>query len=209
LKYFIWDYDGTLFDTYPAITLTYQDLLKREYLIESNYNEILGWTNVSLNYCSENIANRFGLDLKEFRSKFNEFYSAGPLIEEPPFPGAKEICEYLRTIGCQNYIITHRDQRSLLRSLENYGMEQLFNDIVSRDHKFPKKPDPAAFRFLIEKHRLHPMETIGVGDREIDIQASRSAGIKACYINFDGLENSAADFNVKALLEIKEIIKTG
>lgn len=205
-KYFIWDYDGTLFDTYPAIISTYQEVLKKEYGVDSDFKEILSWAYVSLNYCSESIANKFGINLNEFRMKFGKLYSENPVKEEPPFTGAKVICELIKSVGGKNYIITHRDKKSLLKSLEKYNMIELFEDLITRDYKFPKKPDSQAFLYLIEKHHLNPILTLGIGDREIDIKASKLAGITSCYINYEGMENEIADFNIKELLELKQII---
>ncbi len=205
-KYFIWDYDGTLFDTYPAITSTYQEVLKKEYCVDSDFKEILCWASVSLNYCSESIANKFGINLNEFRMKFGKLYSENPVKEEPPFAGAKEICELIKSVGGKNYIITHRDEKSLLKLLGKYNMKVLFEDLITRDYKFPKKPDPQAFLYLIKKYHLNPIQTLGIGDREIDIKASKLAGITSCYINYEGIKNEIADFNIKESLGLRELI---
>jgi phosphoglycolate phosphatase-like HAD superfamily hydrolase len=208
LKNFIWDYDGTLFDTYPTITLTYQEVLKKYYSLESDYQEIYSWAKISLNTCNQNIAAKYGLILDEFHSRFIEDYAIVPVTAEPPFPGAQEICDHIQSIGGQNYLITHRDEKSLLRSLEYFNMKGKFADLITIDQNFPKKPDPGAFIHLIGKHRLNPKESLGVGDREIDIQAAKAAGIKGCYIHPEGLKCSIADYNIKNLLELKAIINS-
>lgn len=205
-KYFIWDYDGTLFDTYPAITSTYQEVLKKEYGIESNYDEIMSLAKVSLSFCTEKIADKFGINSDEFKDKLYKLYRENPVGEEPPFPGAREVCEFVKSAGGKNYIITHRDEKSMLESLNKYNMKGLFEDFITRDHRFPRKPDPQAFLFLIEKYHLDPVKIIGIGDRDIDIKAAKSAGIAACYINYEGLQNQFADFNIEDLYELKKLV---
>jgi phosphoglycolate phosphatase-like HAD superfamily hydrolase len=205
-KNFIWDYDGTLFDTYPAITRTYQEVLKKYFSAESNYHEIYALAKISLIVCNENLAAKYKLNLEELHTRFTEDYAVIPVNSEPPFPGACEILDSIQTTGGQNFLITHRDETSLLRSLEYFNMKGVFADIVTRDQNFPKKPDPGAFHYLLDKHRLHPVTTIGIGDREIDIQAAKGAGIRGCYIHPDGLKLSIADYNVKNLIELKRHI---
>jgi histidinol phosphatase-like enzyme len=40
---------------------------------------------------------------------------------------------------------------------------------------YPRKPDPAAFNAIIERHGLVRDETMAIGDRDIDVLAGRSA----------------------------------
>jgi len=181
-RYFIWDYDGTLFDTYPAIVSAYREVLKKEYGVASDYDEIYAWAKVTLNHCNEKIAEKYGIDPDEFRSRYGRKYSECRAGEDPPFAGAKEICGLIKSAGGRNYIITHRDEQSLFMSLEKHDMKDLFEDFITRDHMFPRKPDPKDFLFLIDKHRLDPARTLGIGDRDIDILAARSAGIGMVYI---------------------------
>jgi phosphoglycolate phosphatase-like HAD superfamily hydrolase len=56
---------------------------------------------------------------------------------------------------------------------------------------------------VLEKHHLNPVETLLVGDREIDTQAGRAAGISTCL--FSPLELYApADIRISHFNQLVE-----
>ena len=71
---------------------------------------------------------------------------------------------------------------------------------------FPQKPDPTSFSFLIDKYDLVKRETIGIGDREIDVIAALAAGIPSCYFSADSKELNIATFNIHQINELFEIL---
>ena len=73
--------------------------------------------------------------------------------------------------------------------MATHRLTDYFTDITSNDDAYPRKPDPAAFVALIEKHQLPRAATLGVGDRDIDILAAQAAGLRAAFF---GTNNSAS-----------------
>ncbi|MFW9948242.1 MAG: HAD hydrolase-like protein, partial [Candidatus Odinarchaeota archaeon] len=68
------------------------------------------------------------------------------------------------------------------------------------------KPDPASFLSLINEFQMLKENVIAVGDREIDIQTAFAINIKSCYFNPKGKTYELADFNIRNLIELKEIL---
>ncbi|MEJ2252239.1 MAG: HAD hydrolase-like protein [Candidatus Lokiarchaeota archaeon] len=50
-RHIIWDFDGTLFDTYPHITSVIQNVLKNEYNIDFSLENIHEWCLNELKFC--------------------------------------------------------------------------------------------------------------------------------------------------------------
>ena len=70
---------------------------------------------------------------------------------------------------------------------------------------FPRKPDPAAILYLLEKYHLSPAASFYVGDRSLDVEAANHAGIGSILFLDPSSPISATGhetYVVKDLLEI-------
>jgi len=180
LRNIIWDVDGTLFDTYPAIARAF-----RASLNSLGKDAPLDWlqdlAKVSLGHCVSVLVARYHLEIGDIDRAFDDQYSRVMVEENPPFPGVKEICEYICSIGGKNVIVTHRGLKSTLELLDANKMAGYFAGCLARDDGYPRKPDPAIFEAAIARVHLKREETLTVGDREIDILAGQAAGITSCF----------------------------
>ena len=207
IEYVIWDFDGTLFDTYPLIASTILEIMKTTYNIELNKTKVKDWCQISLDFCFNELSSNYKINKEELKNLFSQKYAIQEDSKQPPFSGTEEILKYIKNNGGKNFIISHRGTKSLNRLLRYYKMESLFDEIITGDHNFPNKPDPTSFLFLINKHDIPLDQIISIGDRDIDIQAAKSINIKSCYFNPDGKINQLADINIKNLIELKEILQ--
>lgn len=176
----IWDVDGTLFDTYPAITKAFQAALN-DFGKEASPDWIEGLAKMSLGHCVEILANQYQLNEEHIEQAFGEHYDHVLPEEQPPFPGVITICEYIYGIGGKNVIITHRGHESTNKLLVANHMNHYFAGCIARDDGYPKKPHPAAFESILKIHKLEREETMTIGDRNIDILAGKAAGIFTCF----------------------------
>jgi len=208
LKYFIWDFDGTLFNTYPAIALSIVNLIKKNYNKDLNFNNVKELCQNSLYSCFNQISKELNIDREKLQQEFAREYSNTKESEEPPFSGAIEILKFIKNKGGKNFIVSHRGKNGLFKLLKYYKMRHLFDDIITNEDKFPKKPDPTSFLYLIEKYKIPRVNILSIGDRDIDIQTARKINIKSCYFNPNGKINHIADLNIKNLFELKKKINS-
>jgi len=203
----IWDFDGTLFDTYPAISRAFQQALG-DFGASAPLSEIESLCLVEVSHCATVLAARFGLEMDAFIGAFGRHYSAIPLAEQPPFPGAREVCQRSAASGGANAIVTHRNADSLAKLLTAHDMTSLFVEVITRDDGYPRKPDPAAFLAVLRHQGLDPAETLAIGDREIDILAGRAAGLTTCL--YRGMQPSpAADIAISDFAELLDLLAPG
>ncbi len=181
IQHLIWDVDGTLFDTYPAIARAFQAALT-DLGVAAPLDWILGLAQVTLDHCLATLATTYALPSDDLEERFDQHYRTVTPEDQPPFPGVKEVCEYIRAGGGLNLIVTHRGRAGLDRLLAAHRLTDYFADSTSNDDGYPRKPDPAAFVALIEKHQLPRDTTLGLGDRDIDILAAQAAGIRAALL---------------------------
>lgn len=180
----IWDVDGTLFDTYPAIARAFKAALN-DFGADAPLNRIAQLASESLGMCATTLAEDHRLDAAAFENAFGRHYEATTPEEQPPLPGAREVCEHIRRTGGQNVIVTHRGPRGTAELLAANRLTELFSGCITQADGYPRKPDPSAFNAIIERCGLIRDETLAIGDREIDVLAGRAAGVLTCRFGRD------------------------
>ena len=183
-KHIIWDFDGTLFDTYPVMgSISSKQVLEEEEIVES-LDEILKHMKVSMSRTLQHYEKKYHINNKliEKYKKRREDMEIDPC---KPYLGIEEICRYIHTSGRNNYLYTHRGE-SAIKILRNYGLYEYFSDFITSEHGFERKPSPKAINYLIEKHNIIHNEAIMIGDRDLDILSGKNAGIYSCFFSEGG-----------------------
>lgn len=200
----IWDVDGTLFDTYPAIAESFRAAVN-----DCGENVSLGWVDGlvrnSLSHCVTVLVDTYGLSKDDIEEGFKKYYALVSAEENPPFPGVVKLCQYIDEIGGQNVIVTHRGRKGTTELLKAHNMTVYFSGAIVRDDGYARKPDPEAFEAAIEKYGLKREETLTVGDREIDIVAGQRTGLFSCYFG-SGAIDVEADLVVDEIDDLYEYI---
>ena len=194
IRNILWDVDGTLFDTYPAITYALSKALN-ELGLSIALNVIDGLARQSISDCIKTLSQRFKLDPELLRRRFSESYQKVDPANQLPFPGVREVCEFIHEHGGLNIAVTHRGIQPTQTLLDAHGLAPYFTDIFSIEQGYPRKPNPKMIQAALDDHALNPNETLLVGDRDLDIQAGRAASVRTLL--FGGAElNTPADFQI-------------
>ena len=177
---FIWDLDGTLLDSYEAIldgiteTYAYYSLdFDREavhaFILQQSVQSLL-----------EDVAREHGLDAEEMNR-----YRASSLREKNAqvhlMQGARDILAWAKEEGITQFVYTHKGKNAY-PILEDLGILSYFQEIVTTDNGFRRKPDPEGVDYLVDKYQLDRSETYYIGDRTLDVDLADNAGIVS--INF-------------------------
>lgn len=203
-KHVVWDFDGTLYNTYPGITEAFHRAVSEEN-IKIAIEELAAQLRVSIGDTQKRLAKQYGLQA-DFEQKYLAYRNK---IEEefiPPFPYALEICRAVWKCGRKNYLYTHRDTTAM-RHLEKSGIGECFADCISIEDDFPRKPDPTALQSLAKRHNFSPAECIMIGDRDIDILAGKNAGMAACFFDENKATVSCSDYNIHCLEQLYDILE--
>lgn len=201
----IWDFDGTLFDTYPGIVNSFKKALNDNGINEREEN-ILSYFKNSESCATTYFKELYGLD-NVFINKFADYKKDIKPEMVKPFPFAVDACKKFTDLGGRNYIITHRGE-STLKYLQYYGMLCYFTEVITKQNRFKRKPDPEAFIYLIEKHKINKSTAMVIGDRECEILGGKAAGIKTCLYNTNNISlNVKPDFYLESLKNLLDIVK--
>ena len=202
-KHIIWDFDGTLFDTYPVMAGAFKDTLDSQG-IDEPLEDIIKQMKVSMTHAFKHYGEKYGIG-DEVIAAYNTRRKEVEFDLSKPFEGIAEICKYIHESGRRNYLYTHRGQSSITM-LESYGLTGYFSDFITSEHGFERKPSPNAIQHLIRTHDIDPSEAIMIGDRDLDLESGKNAGISSCYFAEELVENPHADYVVTSVEELSKII---
>ena len=212
-QHYIWDFDGTLFDSYPHTLRCCWDAMEEAGLTEGWDREtVLRWLLVSFGDMKREV----GMPDDVYARFLERTHRLGDEEFEPkavPFPDARDVLSAIVKNGGKNYLYTHRNKTALWY-FDTYGLTEFFTDFVTSEEGFPSKPAPDAVLALIGRNSLDPAACIMVGDREIDGMSGKNAGIAGALVNYppalpDGTSPAAVtamDYTALSLTEFARMM---
>lgn len=204
--YVLWDFDGTLFDTYPPLARSIRRALA-DFDVAVQEDTIAAMLRGTLSNTLATLTARYDLHLVALQDRMT-FYSRQTTVRDKhPFPGAIRTLERVLVCGGQNFLVTHRDLDSLVVLLDWYRVTGLFADIITADDGFARKPDPESFNAMIERHALSRSRVLAVGDRDLDIQAGQAAGVHTCLFNARPSPGVMPDFVIGSFTELEHLLE--
>lgn len=203
---FIWDLDGTLFDSYAFIVSAVTQGLE-EYGItvdrETVFQEVTA-TSVTA-YLHKAVVGYDCPEAELFRRCCFLQTSQDDQIRLNPH--AEAVLRQLRDRGAIHFVYTHKGA-SAPAVLERLGILDLFREVITADSGLPRKPAPDGVDYLVEKYGLDRERCYYVGDRKIDLECAANAGIKSIlylYSPSSALVKDMATYCVSDLQEIPDI----
>ena len=184
LRAFLWDFDGTVMDTYPALSLA---MVHAAGVcgIPLTAARALELIKRSVPEAVETLARENGVAEARLMAAVQAEDDPTIFDDTGPVAGIPETLAALRAQGGRHILVTHHDL-SCLGMLEKTGLLGLFDGWVTREDGLPRKPEPDMVRFALEKFRIPPEEAVMIGDRPLDTLAGQRAGILTCLLDEEG-----------------------
>lgn len=177
---FIWDFDGTLFDTYPH-TMDAMQAAASDLGLTVNREELYDWLMQTIPYAIARICAAGGFGQEDFLRIYWKYVGEDLATHGGPFPCAQKVLAQVKKRGGRNFMFTHREE-DVYPFLERYGMRDAFTRILTLADGVERKPSPDGILLLMRTFRLDPARTVMVGDRELDVLSGKNAGIKTCHV---------------------------
>lgn len=205
MKNIIWDFDGTLFDTYKVMVAAVVNALMDLGIDEIEIDEYEIYATMrqhTKQTAIKKLASFYGLN-EEGLSTLSNRYEDDSLITSEPIKGAVTVLAEFANRGYQQFVVTHRDQATLML-LDKYKLRSLFTEIITKEAGFKRKPAPDALNMLITKYQLAREQTVMIGDRSLDVVAGNNANIKTVLFDKDALilNGGNYDFKVSRLADL-------
>ena len=171
----IFDFDGTLIDSYDAITESLNRVRASFSLPDYEPAAVKTMVGHGLEHLIEKAIgpDRIEEGVKLFRQSYSTLCEKKTTI----LPQVKETLEELDRRGYRMAIATNKPSyfaRDILKALE---MEHLFSEVLGPNDVERPKPDPEMLEIIMMRIGLAPDEVAYVGDMLLDIEVGRRAGV--------------------------------
>ncbi len=205
----LFDFDGTLMDSEPAVISSYCHVFEiyatPEEFTDDRKTEVLGPP-------LEVEMRKFfpDADVFEVMEEYRKFQEQHLRELMKPMSGAVELLSWLKEEGYPVGIVTSRLRKSLELILKEFELDQYFEVLVCQDDH--QKPKPAPDGILYAMEHLGCSESVYVGDSVSDLLAGRNAGstVIAALTKIEkeqGLIDFGPDHAVYDLAEIRQILQ--
>ncbi len=180
----VFDMDGVIFDSERCILDCWMEIADRYGLkeIEKNLLACIGTTAVKTKeIMMEAYGSGFDYDgFSAMASKaFHEKYDDGRL---PVKPGVVELLDFLKKQGKRITLATSTRRQPVLYELENAGLLDYFNEIITGDMVNKSKPDPEIYLLACEKTGIMPKDAYAIEDSYNGIRSAHAGGLRAIMV---------------------------
>jgi putative hydrolase of the HAD superfamily len=204
-RHLFFDLDKTIYDFDASSRLTFEEIHEHFHLADKGILDlsllIERYTHINLKlwelYRNGGIlkevlnVRRFDLALKEFgiddrslAEAIASYYVTESPLKNTLFPGVETTLTYLKK-KYRLYIITNGFEEVQHKKLNINNLRPYFDDVITSEEAGCKKPDPAIFRYAIQRTGARGEESLMIGDDLIvDIQGAREAGIDQVFVNY-------------------------
>ena len=178
IKNFIFDFDGTLADSLPAMIAVFNKRARGDEnpISEPEIERLRGMTSRK---AIKNLGVRWWQIPKFLLMGMGDFRALVPTLRT--FTGLKDVIEKLHNDGNKLFIVTSNTHENVEEFLKNNQLEDYFIDMATGSGLFSKAKH---IRKLMKKHGLKRRETVYIGDETRDVSAGRMAFIKVVSVTW-------------------------
>lgn len=191
IRALIFDLDGTLLDTLPHLTALTNFVLAQQHFPQHTQEEVLsyigeGGQKLLMRAAPENTPQDV-IDAM-FQQWKEKFYTHG-IDLVAPFEGINDMLATLKTRALLG-VLSNKFDAGCIASVQQH-FPNTFCWVHGERAGIPRKPQPDGLQNCLDELQLHPDEAIYVGDSVTDIDAARSAGMRAIGVSW-GYQDSSA-----------------
>ena len=206
----IFDMDGVLVDSEPAITYASMEALS-EIGVKAEYEDFKPFTGMGDDKFIEGVAKKYGreYDVKLKDRAYEIYIEKNDRVKV--FDSSKKLIEALTGQGLKCAVASASDLIKVKTNLSRIGVDvSIFTAIVTGSDVKNKKPDPEIFLKAADFCKMPSEKAIVVEDAVSGVQAAKSAGMKCIAVttSFDKttLLSAGADYVIDELYDVFDIV---
>jgi len=203
-KNWIFDWSGTLVDD-MALVICATNHVMRQYG-KDEYDRDSFKASFRLPYAEFYEEVLPGVPLEEIEDHFRDGFDKSP-EHVPILPHAREFLQALKNVDARLFVCTSMDAKAFVIQSENLGLSEFFEETYAG--VLDKRE---LIHDLIEKHDLHPEETVFVGDMIHDVATANHGGLASVavltgYNNETELASAHPTLMCRDLSSLTDIVK--
>jgi HAD superfamily hydrolase (TIGR01549 family) len=210
IKHCCFDLDGTLVDSNKTIyNATAYSLHKLG--IDFNVAEDLFALKIGKHFVD--IFDAFNIEVPDFE-RFISIYKVNYFEQmeySKVYEGVGKTLSDLKSLDIQVSLLTTKIQNQADRIIEHFNLRKYFDLVMGRRDGIAHKPSPEPLLRICDDLNVNAINTLMVGDTELDIQCGKNAGSYTCgvlygYRTKELLDLENPDFIVEGIEDILEIV---
>tara|TARA_B100001057_G_C22663605_1_gene876935 strand:+ start:365 stop:1027 length:663 start_codon:yes stop_codon:yes gene_type:complete len=210
----IFDLDGTLVHTAPALAKAANYLLRELKLPEISTNVYSTFIGGGIKKQVQRLLNHFEFsysNIDKYEKRFKDFYYSDPYFQTYLFPNVKNSLTKLKSLNFNIAICTQKNREPALRILDHFKIKEFFTGFAFGDSLEVLKPDPLMVKLATKN--FSPKKNIYIGDSKTDLKTARNSD--SIFILFtegyrkENISELKPDYyfsNYRNLLELIKII---
>ncbi len=178
----LFDVDGTLVDSVPDLAWCVDRMMERLGLPPRGERQVRNWVGNGVEALVRRaLTGHMDRDPDpELYARayplFLELYADNTSKRSYLYPGVAETLRHLKRAGYPLGSVTNKAQQFTIPLLEQLGIRDCFEIVISGDSLPRKKPDPLPLLHAAEFFHVAPRDALMVGDSVSDVRAARAAG---------------------------------
>ena len=210
-KLIIFDMDGVLVDSEPAISTASKEALS-EWCVEASIEDFKEFTGMGDDRFIGGVAAKYGVEYDiAMKARAYEIYLSTAKERVGVYPWSKSVISEMHEKGYMLAVASASDKVKVECNIECIGVDKsLFRTIVTGSDVKNKKPAPDIFLCAAEKAGFLPEESVVVEDALSGVMAAKAAKMTAVAVTtsftYEALKNAGADYIVSTLDELAGIV---
>jgi 2-phosphoglycolate phosphatase len=212
LRAVLFDFDGTLGDSYAAITASVNHVRELHRLPPLSVAEVQRHVGRGPEYLIEHTVGADDVD-----ADVERYLAHHPSVMKPLthlLPGAAESLAAVRRSGRRAAVCSNKPRQFTIELLEFLGVASYADVVVGPEDVARPKPAPDMLLLALERLGVPRDAALYIGDMTVDIQTARAAGVRV-WVTPTGsdtrpdLERAQPDRLLRDLMELKELLAAG
>ena len=210
-QYILFDLDGTITDSYPAITSSFLYATEGygRTFTEDDLASIIG---PPLKESFMRLLDVDGFEGWELVKKYREFYNAGGIFNCKVYPSMEDLLSSLNKAGKTVVVATSKPEDQAIRVLKHFGLDKEFALIAGDDQECTRANKEDIIEYCLSRLGYPDVnDVVMIGDRQYDVTGAKkfsitSVGVTFGYGGLKELTESGADYIVNNTKELKELL---
>jgi 2-phosphoglycolate phosphatase len=185
----LFDFDGTLIDSYPAIAATVNFVRAAHGAPPLSVDEVKVHVGRGADYLLVHTVPGYRADADQAR--YREHHESVMRDLTTLLPGATAVLAALRQAGKRLGLCSNKPRRFSVELLRHLGLADAFEVVLGPEDVAQPKPAPDMLIAALQRLRLPADRVLYVGDMTVDIETARGAGV-AVWVVPTGSDTRAA-----------------
>lgn len=186
-KLVIFDLDGTLLNTIYDLAESTNWALERNGFPIHEVSEFNYFVGNGINKLFERALpedKRNDENIAIIRHDFLAHYDKHNMDKSRPYPGITELLAKLQESGIKLAVASNKYQAATTKLVAHFFPGINFSAVLGQREGINVKPDPTIVFDILKESGVDKVNTLYVGDSDVDMQTAINAGVKACGVTW-------------------------